>query len=30
MEREIEEIKKQLSLRSDFNLLDAFRIFDSK
>jgi len=28
-DREIEEIKKQLALKNDFNLLDAFREFDS-
>jgi Ca2+-binding EF-hand superfamily protein len=28
IDREIEEIKKQLALKSDFNLLDAFRVFD--
>ena len=30
IDREIEEIKKQLAVRLDFNLLDAFRIFDQK
>ena len=30
MEREIEDTKKQLALKVDFNLLDAFRVFDLK
>jgi len=30
IDRDIEEIKKQLALKVDFNLLDAFRIFDNK
>ena len=28
MERELEELRKKLSLRNDFNLLDSFKIFD--
>lgn len=28
LERDLEDIKNQLALRSDFNLLDAFRFFD--
>lgn len=30
MERDIEEARKKLALRSDFNLLDGFRLFDRK
>lgn len=30
IDREIESLKKELSLKIDFNLLDAFRIFDYK
>ena len=29
-DRELEELKKELALRSDFNLLDSFRILDKK
>lgn len=29
IDRDIEDIKKQLSLRNDFNLMDSFRQFDS-
>jgi len=29
-ERELESIKQSLALQSDFNLLDAFRLFDTK
>jgi Ca2+-binding EF-hand superfamily protein len=29
-DRDLEEAKRRLALRSDFNLLDAFKIFDRK
>ncbi len=30
IDRELEELKKQLSLKANFNLLDAFKILDKK
>lgn len=30
IDRDIEDEKKKLALKSDFNLMDAFRIFDRK
>lgn len=30
LDREVEDLKKSLSLKIDFNLLDAFRVFDYK
>ena len=30
LEREVETAKIELALRTDFNLLDAFRMFDTR
>ncbi len=30
IDRNLEDLKNQLAYRSDFNLLDCFRIFDGK